>query len=579
MSRPALRALWLLVPFLAACGGGASTGKCGSKSCPSGQACETATGLCKATSPAADAGTDAGTGGGSGGGTGGGTGGGAGGGTGGGTGPGCTPACASGLVCNAPVRACVECLSASDCKDAARPACDAAAHVCTAAEVKAGESCTDAQDINAAAATGAAVPFTLVGATSDEPAGTCGNDGTPERVFTFTTVVEKDAFIQVETDGGTSWDPVLRVVEADCATGAELSCEDNGGMDGPESWTVPRLPPGTYFVTVDAFDPAELGAGELRVQLTDPKPAPANDACANPAVLALPPVGSSSSVAGDTAGAANDNDPAGDAPSCASGAAQDGLDVVYTFSVTQPVGVRFTATPAAGSPLQAVLYLRGAACEDADVAAELGCAYDITSSTGAAELTVPSLAPGTYHLWVDGADVQAGAFALGVEVFTPPQQVDGTTTEACTTPPQDLVLAPAASGHSASILLDTTNATDDEEPATYAGLQFGGRDAVFRLALTSVAQVTVKVTPSSSTVDPVIYVREGAPASTVADTCTAASAAATSAMTDLAFMDTGFGGEVEELQFQPQAGMEYFLFVDSIDDLSAGMQLVEITQP
>jgi len=442
--------------------------------------------------------------------------------------------------------------------------------------VASGERCAEAQDINAAVVLGDSVAFTLEGATDDEPVGSCGSDGSPERVFTFTTVTQKNALIELLPDAGTPWDPVLRVVGADCATGDELSCEDQGATNDGETIMLSRLPAGTYFVIVEALDPTAVGAAELSVQLTDPPPAPANDSCASPGALVLPPAGTSTSLAGDSSGAMNDNDPAADAPTCASGAAQDGLDVVYSFVVTQTVGVRFTATPGAlpgGGGLQAVLYLRKDGCEDPDPAVEVGCAYDITASSGAAELTVPLLQPGTYYLWVDGADGQGGPFALGVETFTPPTVVDGATTDACATPPQEVVLATtAAGGQAASFLLDTSSAADDAEAGNYAGLSMGGQDAVFHLKVASSVLVTVTATPTTSSEDPVLFVMEGPGGATVADACTAAA-------TETAYADNAATGGAETLQFQAQAGTDYFLWVDAFDNLSAGVQLVEISHP
>jgi len=557
-----LRLVWWLVPLLAACGPGVPAGKCAGKACPSNQACETTTGLCRPVSPAADAGAGEDAGARVDGGTGGGTGGGAG---------GCVPACAAVLVCDVAARACVQCLTSAQCTDAARPVCEPTAHVCVPEQVASGERCAEAQDITAEVTLGTSVAFTLEAATDDEPAGSCGQDGTPERVFTFTTVTQKDAVIELVPDAGTPWDPVLRVVAADCAGGEDLACMDNGSTLDGEVLSLPRLDAGTYFVIVEALDAAELGAAELRVRLEDPVPAPANDTCTSPGALVLPPPGTSTSLAGTSSGALNNNDPAADAPSCSYGAGQEGPDVVYSFTVAQALGVRFTATPTGG--MQAVLYLRKDACEDPDPALEVGCAHGLSAPSGAAELPLPLLQPGTYYLWVDGADAQGGPFALGVETFTPPTLVDGATTDACTSPPQAVVLsASAAGGQAARFLLDTSAAADDAEAMGGLASGLGGLDAVFHLSFTSAVQVTVTATPTTATEDPVLYVREGPGGATVAAACTAAT-------TETAYVDDEAPGGQETLQFQAQPGVDYFLYVDAFDNLSAGVQLVEISHP
>ncbi len=499
------------VSLLAACGG-APKGKCANVSCPTGQACVSSTGQCKAvvgadagTSGGTDAGTGGGSGGGVGGGTGGGSGGGAGGGTGGGTGGGsgsaCVPACGSGLTCQESSGTCVECLAAADCTDPARPVCNVTTYACEAAPAGAGEDCQVPLDVTGSMTAGTPVDFTLVGATDDIPEASCGSALAVDRVFQFTLSEVRDVTVTVTPDPASDWDATFRLVSGDCASGTERACVDGAGS-GSETKFFRALLPGTWFVIVEPYDDAGLSTGTLEISAAVPPPPPGNDACAAPAVLTLSPAGTAT-ASGDTTGATNGNDPSDGTPSCAGGAMMEGADVVYRLDVPTDTGLRLGVTPLqSGGAFAPVVYLRRGTCDDGSPGAEVGCASP--SFSGPTTLVAGAVTAGTYYVWVDGADAEPGAFTLTVERFTP------AANDTCAAPAQ---LTLSSSG-TVSVAGDTSGATNgndlaDSSPSCSFMAQQDGVDVVYRLDVPMATGLRVRASPlvSGGAYSPVVYVR------------------------------------------------------------------------
>jgi hypothetical protein len=167
-----------------------------------------------------------------------------------------------------------------------------------------------------------------------------------------------------------------------------------------------------------------------------------------------------------------------------------GPDVVYKLTV--PALSHFTAvvTPEPGSGLKPLVALRSV-CDQPSTEAALGCAY-ASGSTDAAALSIDSLAPGTYFLWVE-AESTPGPFTLSVRLEAPPV-VDtcvGTT-----------VLYPTPT---AEVIGDTAGLNDDATgscgvPAT--------SDAVYALRLDNPRRLLVEVTGLNG-FEPTVYLRTG----------------------------------------------------------------------
>jgi hypothetical protein len=413
-------------------------------------------------------------------------------------------------------------------------------------------------------------------AAGDTSAATNGNDpadGTPSCAsgamtdgadVVYRLDVPADTALRVSVSAlqsGGTFAPVVYLRRGTCddaSVGAEVGCAGPSFI-GPTDLVAPNVTAGTYFIWVDGAD-AESGAFSLSVQTFTPT---ANDTCAAPGQLTLSSAGTAS-VTGDTTGATNGNDLADPTPSCSFTAQLDGVDVVYQVNLPVDSGLRVRVSAlASGGAFTPVVYVRNA-CDDATSPAELGCADGMS---GSAEVTLPNLPAGNYFIWVDGADAATGAFTLDVETMSPLPLVDGTTTDACSSPPQVLGFQSTPTGNKASVLVETGTAADDAE-GTCVTPQGGGLDAVFQLNLpvSSVVPVTVTVTPPAG-VDPVIYVRES--------NCEYGTGAS-GAPTDLACEDTGMSGEPESLAFSAQPNTDYFLYVDAYDP-TGGQVLVEVS--
>lgn len=197
----------------------------------------------------------------------------------------------------------------------------------------------------------------------------------------------------------------------------QRACESSSAADviacAPQSWSlltsqlgVDVLSPGQYWLSVgDAAGPFDL-----TVTLGAPRyPLQPNDTCAAPTRLDLSLAPRTTTVSGDTRGAA-------DSVAGACGGAEPGVgnDVVYEVVTGSRGRLDLRLTPAAG--LDGVLRL-GASC-----AAPVTACVSGAGANGAEDLGVKLQGSPTF-VWVDGAAGTAGTFALSA-TYTPPPSND-----------------------------------------------------------------------------------------------------------------------------------------------------------
>ncbi len=212
-------------------------------------------------------------------------------------------------------------------------------------------------------------------------------------------------------------------VRTTCASSAGERCETGASL---ASVRLNQVSPGARYFVVDSASAGAQGPFTLDVRLGAPVTAPPNDKCpgtdggtlvdlGNPSLppwTADGPRDRVTSVTGTTAGA--DNDVAGSCSLAAPGQLTGG-DVVYRLVI--PAGsplyqasVNVTSTD--GDLLPAVS-LHDGTC----LGTVLGCAA--TNVPGPVRLALPSLAPGTYFIHVDGVSGTGGSFTLTVQLTGP----------------------------------------------------------------------------------------------------------------------------------------------------------------
>lgn len=223
----------------------------------------------------------------------------------------------------------------------------------------------------------------------------------PDVFYHFTLETPGDLVVtSAGADAGV--DTVLALRSDPCATGTTLACVDAFWLE-PERLRARALPAGGYTLVVQAF---RSSAGPVVVAATatqPPAPAPANDTCAAPRAIAVPP----GSFTTDTFFAADD-----EVGSC--NPTPNSPELVYALNLTAARTVTITALgdPA---PSTAAIYLRSGACHG-DAGVEVGC--DLQLGGGAATI-IAALQPGTYFLFVEGQGL-AGAGPVTVTVTLTP---------------------------------------------------------------------------------------------------------------------------------------------------------------
>ena len=321
-------------------------------------------------------------------------------------------------------------------------------------------------------------------------------------VFSFTLAQAQDVTVAVTPTGASpTFEPVVSVRTAcgDATRPAEKGCV-SPLAPVPGRLTLVNQQPGTYVVWVDgARDTA--GPFQLEVILAPPTPPPANDTCAAPQALTF--TSGTATVSGSTLQAANDNSGYDVSPTCSTTARQTGRDVLYAMTLASPQDVVLTVTPASGSTLNPVLYVRKSSCTSQLLADELVCLQRV----GPVTATLTALPAGTYWIWVDGAGGTSGDFTLTATLSAPtPAPANDTCAGA---------QALAFVGDTASATGTTFGATNSNSPTDNApacGTDFlprrYGRDLVYTYTLTGAQDVDIRVTPTAgSALIPAVYVR------------------------------------------------------------------------
>ena len=296
--------------------------------------------------------------------------------------------------------------------------------------------------------------------TGSETAGSCNPEppaaGDAYYFFDTTLFGKRDASVTVKTAGFSA----AAFLQTTCGVMAtEVKC--TASMTPTTVLSVAALPPGKYFVVVEPLGGGNGGGFSITLNLTLPV-APANDNCGAPAMV-MPGV----AVPGTTINGSDDF--------TATCGGMGNADVVYSFTVPQgmPSRVKATVTPQMGSPLDPLLSIRSA-CAVAASEVPGGCA-NATQGPGTTEvLDLPNLAPGTYYLIVDGADVAQGGFTVKVDLLPP------------VLPPGDVCSMPIALTPNQTLMGNTAGATDDYTPSCQMA---SGPDLVYAFTLASPAAV------------------------------------------------------------------------------------------
>ena len=345
-----------------------------------------------------------------------------------------------------------------------------------------GDICSNALQIDFDGGTTATLSVDLATA-QDQYAASCNDVGNGnDLIFAVTLTAPKGLVVSATDTTGGNQDAVLALVSSPCPTFNQVSCVDTGA--DPEVLTLPRLPAGTWYVLLENYGDAPTdGTFDLRFDLIDPVPAPANDTCA-----AAEPLVFTSGVAratGTTTGAFNDT--AGSPLTCS---AQSALspDVFYTLTLTQPQDVQVSITVPGSSNLSPAIALT-ATCGVGGAASQRGC----DANNGS--FTARGVAAGTYFIVVDGDDSDTGDFTLDVTLSAPTPA-----------PMNDTCATPATLLPNVTTNVDANAANGDY---TFTCATAAGGDVVYQFTTTAAQKVTLTATGTGGA-DAVLSLR-GAP--------------------------------------------------------------------
>jgi len=288
-----------------------------------------------------------------------------------------------------------------------------------------GSACNNATVIPAGGGT-----FTATTSGTSTLAGTCGSSGSsPEKVFQWTPSLSGPATI--ETCGsGTTYDSVLYLRAASCATGAEVQCNDDACANSTGLVRASRLTPSvtagtTYYIVVDGYAGSR---GSFALRVTPPGASTTTTTAPTTTSTTTTSSTTSTTLAGAACGSATVI-PAGGGSFTGSTSGASTLAGTCGSSGTAPEKV-FQWTPTtsgtatiqtcgAGTNYDSVLYVRSPTCTSPEVTA--GCNDDACPNASGlfrASKVTPVVAAGqTYFIVVDGYSGSSGSFTLSV---TPP---------------------------------------------------------------------------------------------------------------------------------------------------------------
>jgi hypothetical protein len=328
--------------------------------------------------------------------------------------------------------------------------------------------------------------------------GTCAAGTAPDAVYTFTTTAVQNLRVDVTTSSS-MYQPMVYLRSSTC-TGGQLACAIAPMAGGSSTLTYGSLPIGTYYLWVDGVA-GTAGPFTMTALLGTPAP---GDTCA----LAQPLTFTSgmATATGNTSTWFHDS-----TGTCATGTAPDG---VYTFTTSAVQDLRISVSTTT-STYQPAVYLRSTSC----TGTQLGCGTAIAAG-GTATLDVGALPIGTYYLWIDGVGNTAGAYTLNASL-TNPLPGDHCTN---TTPLVFTSGMAMASG-------DTAMMFNDGSGTCASGT---APDAIYSFTTTAVEDLRVTVTTTTSTYQPVVYLRSA--------TCTGTQLACSTALTPGAMATLAVGG-------------------------------------
>ncbi len=247
---------------------------------------------------------------------------------------------------------------------------------------------------------GPALPDTVFDNTfgdSDDFAGSCGGDGSPDVEYTFTAPA--DGIYTFDTLGS-QLDSVLYVLDGTCG-GVELGCNDDG--DGLQSaLAVPLVADQTVTVVVDGNAP---GGQPFNLHAT-----------AGSLLCPIGDLGSTvpNTVAGNTAGLFS-----GNASSCGGGT---GNEAAYLFTAAAAGTYSFDTF---GSAFESILYVRDGACDGPELACgSEGLLVDLAAGQQVAVFVDSAFASGDFELHIASLGGECPNTDLGNTV---PQSASGNT--------------------------------------------------------------------------------------------------------------------------------------------------------
>lgn len=243
---------------------------------------------------------------------------------------------------------------------------------------------------------------TTVGA-ADDFGSTCGIAGGPDVVFVLDVPTASHATITTVAPGAA----VSASLRSTCGSlGSEITCATPDATD-TTTIDVGDLPPGMYYVLVDAQNAAMLGAFTITATLGAPGSGPANDTCAGAEVI-MP--GTPTAPVLPTSGTL-----VGAAPDAAGTCGAAGPEVFYQVTLAARARVEIQVQTDGFDPLVYVRSMCG------DPSTELACDDD---EAGTAEfLAIRDLAAGTYFIAVDSPGA-SGTFTIAVNLLPPPPDDD-----------------------------------------------------------------------------------------------------------------------------------------------------------
>jgi hypothetical protein len=224
--------------------------------------------------------------------------------------------------------------------------------------------------------------------------GSCGGNGGPEQVYSFTQAAT-GGFSATVSPGA-----ALRAViyaRSSCVFGSDLTCTSANAVGVPATGSIQALTAGNYFLVVDGL----MGTAGAYT-LTATQGPVTGESCSTPRVLALG-AATSLSVNESTLGFASNN-----TPSCGFGGSDD-----LVFELVAPRSGVLTVSTTGN--FDVVLSVRsGASCAAATESTDGGAVPPCSDTgTGTESVAVNVTAGTTYWIWVEGFDSgESGSFTL-----------------------------------------------------------------------------------------------------------------------------------------------------------------------